>query len=466
MKNTLFFSDALKLSRPSAFHIMAKPAGSACNLNCKYCYYLEKSELYKDKQGRMSPDLLEKFTRQYIESQEVPVVTFTWQGGEPSLMGLDFFREAVKLQKIYAAGKRIENSFQTNGTRLDDEWCSFFAENSFLIGISIDGEEHVHNHFRRTRSGKPSFADVMKGISLLRRYKVEFNTLSTVNSYSVRYAFETYRFLKNIGSKFMQFLPVVERKAKDATVGLQLVPNNYRGEAEVTEWSVTGEAYGKFLISIFDEWVRNDVGRYFVQIFDATLANRVGQMPGLCVFSETCGDAVVLERNGDLYSCDHYVYPEYYLGNINEQPAGELVKTQKQFDFGIAKRSALPHECLRCDVVFACHGECPKHRFMRSRSGELNLNWLCEGYKVFFRHVIPYMDFMAKELEQKRPPANVMQWIRHRENQVVKDHQPGRNDPCPCGSGKKFKNCCQNNPLDKSPENIIDQLQISKSRIK
>ncbi|MFZ0281627.1 MAG: anaerobic sulfatase-maturation protein, partial [Bacteroidales bacterium] len=444
MKPNLLFSDALKLKRPAAFHVMLKPAGSLCNLNCTYCYYLEKKKLYpQESKFRMPVELLEKFTKQFIEAHEVPVVTFTWQGGEPTLMGLDFFRKAIELQKKYSSGKKIENAFQTNGTRLDDDWCKFFVDNNILVGISIDGAEHNHDHYRRTLSGRPTFKKVMKGIELLHRNKVEFNTLSVVNDYNVRFARETYRFLKKIGSGFLQFLPVVEHVSGTRSENeLKLIAPVHDKNARVTHWSVGATDFGKFLVTIFDEWVRNDVASFYIQIFDATLANYVGENPGLCVFNETCGDALVMEHNGDVYSCDHFVYPEYLLGNISETPLSDLVRLQKQFDFGIDKRNKLPRYCLQCDVRYACHGECPKHRFLLTPDGKPGLNYLCEGYKMFFKHSEPYMEFMAKELKNKRPPANVMNWIRNKESQVVKPLIPGRNEPCPCGSGKKFKNCC------------------------
>ena len=443
MKSSLLFTDALKLRRPNAFNVMLKPAGPSCNLNCTYCYYLEKSRLYPHSANlKMSDKILENFTRQFIEAHQVPVVTFTWQGGEPSLMGLDFFRKALAYQKQYAGEKKIENSFQTNGTRLNDDWCKFFHDNNFLVGISIDGDEHVHDHYRKTFTGNPSFKRVMKGIDLLHKHSVEFNTLSVVNDYSSKFASETYRFLKKTGSGFLQFLPAVERISDDAGEKLRLVAPSYTMGARVTEWSVRPTDFGKFLITIFDEWVRTDVARYYVQIFDTTLANYAGENPGLCVFNDTCGDALVMEHNGDLFSCDHFVYPEYFLGNITQKPLVDLVKSQEQFDFGINKRNSLPRYCLRCDVRFACHGECPKHRIIMSPDGEPGLNYLCEGYKMFFHHVKPYMEFMLKELQNKRPPANVMKWIRNRENQVIKPVEPGRNDPCPCGSGRKYKNCC------------------------
>jgi uncharacterized protein len=445
----ILFTDALKLRRQDAFHVMLKPAGPSCNLDCTYCYYLEKKKLFPGKnEFRMSDEMLEEFTKQFIEAHQVPVVTFTWQGGEPTLMGLDFYKKAIDLQKKYAGEKTIQNSFQTNGTRLNEDWCKFFHDNNILIGISIDGPEHNHDHFRTTSSGGPSFKRAMKGIELLQKHKVEFNTLSCVNDYNVHFASETYRFLKSIGSVFLQFIPVVERKAADQSEHkLTLVANDYAKEAAVTEWSVNGKDFGSFLVTIFDEWVHRDVGRYFVQIFDATLANWVGETPGICVFAETCGDALVMEHNGDLFSCDHFVYPEYYLGSILEKPLIDIVKTQRQFDFGIDKRNKLPGYCLGCKVRFACNGECPKHRILYTPDGEYGLNYLCEGYQAYFNHVEPYMEYMAKELKNKRPPANVMNWIKNKENQIVKPVLPGRNDLCPCGSGKKFKNCCSGKPI-------------------
>lgn len=447
----IHFADALKLHRPDSFSVMVKPAGPLCNLNCTYCYYLEKKKLYGEKEDyRLSPELLENFIRQYIDAIKVPVVTFVWQGGEPSLLGLDYFRNIISLQKKYAGGKTIENSFQTNGTLLSNDWCNFFADNKILVGISIDGEEHNHDHYRKNAAGRPTFRRVMKGIELLHKNNVEFNTLSCVNSYNVRFATETYRFLKRIGSGFIQFLPVAERLAEQKNSNeLDLVSPSFPGKASVTEWSVGAEDFGKFLITIFNEWVRNDVARYFVQIFDATLANYAGEMAGLCVFNETCGDALVMEHNGDIFACDHFVYPEYLLGNISSTPLDQFVKSQRQFDFGISKRNSLPRYCLECEVRFVCHGECPKQRFIFTPDGKPGLNYLCKGYKMFFKHTAPYMEYMAKELRNKRAPANVMNWIRNRETQAVKPSIPERNDPCPCGSGKKFKSCCAGNPMYK-----------------
>lgn len=409
----ILFSDAIKIQGPVAFQIMAKPCGASCNLNCDYCYYLEKTKLYPGTSDfRISDELLEKFIIEYIKAHDVPSVTFTWQGGEPTLMGLPFYKKALLLQKKYSRGRSIENAIQTNGTRLTDDWCKFFKDNNILIGISIDGKEHNHNHYRRSFSGSPSFRKVMTGINLLKKYNVEFNTLSTVNNYSVGFASETYRFLKEVGSGFMQFLPVVERASSvPLKYGLKLLPPAY-GDATMTNWSVAPHDYAKFLITIFDEWVRNDVARYFVQIFDVTLANFTGENPGLCVFNETCGDAMVMEHNGDIYSCDHFVYPEYLIGNISETPLSLMARSKKQFDFGMSKRNSLPAYCIKCDVRYACHGECPKHRFGKTPDGQPGLNYLCEGYKMFFKHVEPYMQFMAEELKNKRPPANVMKWCK------------------------------------------------------
>lgn len=429
---------------PDAFHVMLKPVGPACNLDCTYCYYLEKKHLFPEKTNyRLDEELLEAFIRDYIGAQNVPVVTFTWQGGEPTMLGVDYFRKAIALQKKYAGGKKIENTLQTNGLLLTDEFCQFFKEHNFLIGISIDGPERLHDFYRLDKRGRPTWKKVMQGIELLKKYRVEFNTLSVVNSHNAEYPLEVYRFLKKIGSGFMQFIPVVERRAENGNEqSLNLVHNDFEGRAEVTEWSVQPGQYGRFMKAVFDEWVRNDVGRHYVQLFDVTLANWVGVMPGLCVFSEKCGTAAVMEHDGNLYACDHYVYEDHLLGNINEQTITQMMSSTRQSLFGQSKKSKLPAYCRACDVRFACHGACPKHRFIKTPSGENGLNYLCLDYKDFFGHVKPYMDFMVKELKAQRPPANVMQWIRNKENQrVLLTPKTGRNAPCPCGSGKKMKHC-------------------------
>ncbi len=309
-----------------AFHVMAKPMGPICNLDCTYCFYLEKENLYPGSDFKMSEQVLKEFIKQKIEANDTPGVNFAWQGGEPTLLGVEYFEKVVELQKKYSNGKKIENTFQTNGILLNDKWCEFFNKNNFLIGLSIDGPKDLHDKYRVNKGGKPSFDQVVKGIELLKKHEVEFNTLTVVHDYNSRYPLEVYNFLKEIGSGFMQFIPIVERKSVSITEdSLTLVSPDYKGNAEVTEWSVKSEEYGNFLINIFDEWVRKDVGKYFVQIFDIALEAWYGQEPGLCVFRETCGDAMAIEHNGDLYSCDHYVYPENKLGNIMEEHLSVLV---------------------------------------------------------------------------------------------------------------------------------------------
>ena len=432
--------------KPTAFNVMLKPFGPICNLNCTYCYYLEKKNLYQDTRNfKMKDEVLEVFIKEYIQSQNIPVIQFVWQGGEPTLLGLDYYKKALEVQKIYAGDKQIENIFQTNGTMLTDEFCQFFADNNFLIGVSIDGPEEFHNKHRLKNDNTGSFSDVMRGIELLHKYKVEFNTLSVVNKNNSYNPMEVYRFLKEIGSGFLQFIPIVERYS-NRYENFHLVAPRHDTEVGVTDWSVEPLQYGQFLCDIFDEWVRKDVGRTFVQIFDVTLANWAGERPGLCVFSETCGDATAMEHNGDLYCCDHFVYPDYKLGNIMENNLLEMVTSETQKKFGRDKRDKLPRYCFECDYRFACHGECPKNRFADTPDGEAGLNYLCPGLKLFFSHVHPYMQFMTDELKAKRAPANVMQWVNRLDRQNKQKEFTkilvGRNDPCPCGSGKKYKNCC------------------------
>ncbi len=429
---------------PDAFNIMLKPVGPLCNLNCTYCYYLEKKNLFPGKtRYRLDEELLETYIKQYIAAQNVPVVSFVWQGGEPSILGVDYYKRAVEIQKKYAGAKRIENSFQTNGTYLTDEFCRFFKENNFLIGLSIDGPEDLHDHYRLDNQGMPTWKKVMEGVAMLQKHKVEFNTLSVVNRKTAQEPLAVYNFLKQIGSTFLQFIPIVERKAEQVEPGEQeLVHEKFDGPARVTPWSVTPEDYGNFMIKIFDEWVRRDVGRTYVQLFDVTLANWVGAMPGLCIFSEKCGTAAVMEHNGDVFCCDHYVYDDHFLGNIRETSITQMMGSSKQALFGQDKKNKLPAYCRSCDVRFACHGDCPKHRFINTPQGEPGLSYLCQGYKKFFNHVRPYMDFMAKELKAQRAPANVMEWIKRKEqSQAPRQTKIGRNDPCPCGSGRKFKQC-------------------------
>ncbi len=426
-----------------AFHIITKPNGPLCNLDCKYCFYLEKEKLFPGNKNWAMPDnVLESFIKQYIETQSVPEINFTWQGGEPTLLGLDFFRKVVELQKKYSNGKKILNSLQTNGVTLNDNWCEFFVENNFLIGLSIDGPREMHDYYRVYKGGQASFDKVIVGLEYLKKHNVEFNTLTCVTRKNSYYPLEVYSFLKEIGSNFLQFIPIVERKAvvkneKD----LELISPAYSGIAEATDWSVEPLQYGKFLTAIFDEWVKNDVGRIFVQIFDVALESWYGIPQSLCVFREICGTAMAIEHNGDLFSCDHYVYPENKLGNIIETALETLVNSPSEIQFGMNKREALPKYCRECAVRFACNGECPKHRFIKTPEGEDGLNYLCAGYKLFFNHVAPYMRFMANELRNKRPPANVMEWAMEKEKGFP-SYNVGRNDNCPCGSGKKYKKCC------------------------
>ena len=423
---------------------MAKPAGPRCNLACQYCFYLEKEQLFPETPlASMSDEVLERYIRQYIESQEAPEVTFAWQGGEPTLMGLDFFRRAVALQQRYAGGKRVGNTFQTNGILIDDAWAGFFAENSVLVGLSIDGPAELHDARRCDKGGHGTFDRVMRGMECLKRNGVEFNTLTCVHRANAGKPKEVYRFLREYGSGFMQFIPVVERALVEPRPdGLTLVRPTDNPEAAVTPWSVLPEQYGRFLTTVFDEWVRADVGRVFVQLFDVSLEAWMGMSPSLCLFRETCGEAMALEHNGDLYSCDHYVYPENRLGNILETPIAALAGLEMQRQFGEAKRDALPRCCRACSVRFACGGECPKHRFALSPDGEPGLSYLCPAYKKFFRHVDGPMQFMANELRHRRPPANVMEWMRQREKGIAPGAAPWANDPCPCGSGRLYKRCC------------------------
>ena len=391
-------------------YIMLKPAGSLCNLRCKYCYYLEKSKLYEDNKNHVITDaLLEKFIKEYIEAQTTPQVLFTWHGGETLMRPISFYRRALELQRYYARGRQIDNSIQTNGILLNDEWCRFFKENNFLVGVSIDGPQEFHDEYRRTATGKPSFRQVMKGIDLLNKYGVEWNALAVVNDFNADYPLDFYHFFKDIGCRYIQFTPIVERIVK-RTDGLTLAPGMEEGGV-LTDFSVTAEQWGSFLCTIFDEWVHHDVGEYYIQLFDATLANWVGVAPGICTMAKECGHAGVMEYNGDVYSCDHFVYPEYKLGNLAYKTIYEMMNSDRQKEFSKMKYRLLPQQCKECKYQFACHGECPKNRFIRDKYGNTGLNYLCKGYYQFFEHVAPYMDFMKNELENQRPPANVMNQV-------------------------------------------------------
>lgn len=429
-----------------AFHLMAKPIGPTCNLDCKYCYYLEKKKLYPEtRHFHMSERVLATFVRDYIEAQDAPIINFTWQGGEPTLLGLKFFRRVVALQRRYCPpGKRVMNALQTNGTLLDEEWAEFLREHGFLVGLSIDGPRHLHDRYRTDRRGRPTFARVVEKLRLLQKHGVEYNTLTVVSRDVARRPLDVYQTLKDLGCHYMQFIPLVERTGDGTTLAQ---PPSAPGEAStttVTPWSVEPAGYGHFLCTIFDEWVRHDVGRIQVQLFEVQLGVWTGLPSSLCTFAETCGQTMVIEHNGDIYACDHYVYPSYRLGNILKQPLAALVTSPRQRRFGQNKKDTLPRYCRECDVRFGCNGGCPKHRFIRAPDGEPGLNYLCAAYKRFFTHIDPYMRVMARLLRAGQPPAAISRLSRP-QRQVgpwTPTAKAGRNDPCPCGSGVKFKKCC------------------------
>jgi uncharacterized protein len=401
------------------FHVMTKPIGSRCNLDCSYCFYLEKEKLYTDAGGmRMKPEVLSAYIRDYIAAQPSPFVSFAWQGGEPTLLGVEFFQNVVALQEKYAQGKTIENAFQTNGVLLDDRWGAFLAQHRFLVGLSIDGPAPLHDAYRVDKGGRPTFEQVFAGLQVLKKHGVEFNTLTTVHRKNSRSPLEVYRFLREVGSGYLQFIPIVERNAPPHTTdGLWLAPPPDHEDAaaldqQVTPWSVRPADFGQFLIAIFDEWVQRDVGKVFVQQFDAALANWTGEPAGVCIFNENCGRALAVEHNGDVYSCDHYVYPRYKLGNLMNASLAALVDSPEQTKFGQAKSATLPRYCRECPVRFACHGECPKHRFLTTPHGEPGLNYLCAGYKKFFTHIDSPMRTMAALLAAQQPPVAIMQMPR------------------------------------------------------
>ncbi len=394
-------------------YVMLKPAGAHCNLACKYCYYLEKNNLYQNSHRHlMTDEMLEQFTREYIEAQTMPQVLFTWHGGEPLMRSIDFYKKALELQKKYAHGKQIDNVIQTNGTLLTDEWCEFFAQNHWLVGISIDGPQEYHDHYRVTPAGKPSWEKVMQGIQLLKKHRVEWNAMAVVNAYNAEHPLEFYHFFRDNGCQYLQFTPIVERltEHEDGRTLASLADNR---EIPLADASVTPEQWGNFLCTIFDDWVRHDVGKTFVEIFDCTLANWMGVLPGICAYSKECGHAGVMEHNGDVYSCDHFVFPEYKLGNIREQSLIDMLYGEKQQAFSRLKHTSLPRQCKECDMEFACHGECPKNRFEKDKYGEPGLNYLCQGYYQYYSHVAPYMDFMKRELLAQRPPANIMNVLKN-----------------------------------------------------
>ena len=406
-------SDNIATPFAKPLYVMLKPAGAHCNLACKYCYYLEKNNLYQNSHRHlMSDEMLEQFTREYFEAQTIPQVLFTWHGGEPLMRSIDFYKKALALQKKYSHGKQIDNVIQTNGTLLTDEWCEFFAKNHWLVGISIDGPQEYHDHYRVTPAGKPSWEKVMQGFSLLKKHRVEWNAMAVVNAYNAEHPLEFYHFFRDNGCQYLQFTPIVERLTEHED-GRTLASLADDREIPLADASVTPQQWGNFLCTIFDDWVRHDVGKTFVEIFDCTLANWMGVLPGICAYSKECGHAGVMEHNGDVYSCDHFVFPEYKLGNIREQSLIDMLYGEKQQAFSRLKHTSLPRQCKECDMEFACHGECPKNRFEKDKYGEPGLNYLCQGYYQYYTHVSPYMDFMKRELLAQRPPANIMNVLKN-----------------------------------------------------
>jgi uncharacterized protein len=439
-------SERLVRAAPLAFHLLVKPTGAVCNLDCTYCFFLSKELLYPGSRFRMADELLDSYLRQLIEAHAgAREVTVAWQGGEPTLMGLPFFRRAVELAEGYRQrGQRIVHTIQTNGTLIDDEWAAFFAEHGFLVGLSIDGPRELHDTYRVDKGGKGSFDRVMAGLAALRRHEVEWNALTTVHFANQRFGRAIYQFLRDdCGARYLQFIPIVERATAE-TLAVANAGWGHRAKDRplyvqdgglVTERSVTADGYGRFLIDVFEDWVRSDIGEVYVQMFDVALANWYGQPPGLCVHSETCGLALALEHNGDVYSCDHYVEPSHLLGNISSDRLLDLVTAPKQQEFGRAKRDSLPAYCLSCDVRFACHGGCPKDRFALTPDGDQGLHYLCPSYKAFFGHIRPAMAAMCDLLRADRAPSELVR------SYAAADARRGRNDPCPCGGGRKWKQC-------------------------
>ena len=395
------YEDIVKRNERRGFTSMVKPVGSLCNMRCKYCYYLDKAALYDYRQPQMDEALLENYIRANIEGNNSPVIAFAWHGGEPLLAGKEFFRKAVALQQRYAEGRTVENSIQTNGLLVDDEWCAIFRDNNFLVGVSIDGPESIHDAHRVDAGGNPTFARVMKGIERLYRNRVEYNTLTTINIHSEGRGAEVYNFLRQI-SVFMQFLPVAELLCD----GRVQSPENQG--ADIAPWSVSAKGFGQFMCDIFDVWVKNDVGRRYVQLFDATLALMVGVQPSVCSLCETCGSGLTVEHNGDVYCCDHFVYPEYKIGNIHTDRLADLAYCDRQFEFGVAKRALLPRECRHCKFYNLCHGECPKHRFICDNTGEYGKNYLCDGYRMFYEHTESAMTRMKELILDGKPASDIM----------------------------------------------------------
>jgi uncharacterized protein len=441
---------------PASFHVLAKPTGAICNLDCKYCFFLSKEVLYPGSEFRMSENLLETYIRQLLEAHQTPEVTIAWQGGEPTLMGLEFFERGMALVAKYRKpGQCVEHTIQTNGTKLDDDWCAFFKKHNFLVGLSVDGPRESHDAYRVDKGGQGTFERVMGGWDCLRKHGVEFNILCTVHAANAAYPLKVYRFFRDeLKAQYIQFIPIVERVNADLVPlanlgwgarGSMPRPLYVQAGDQVTQRSVGAYQFGKFLAEIFDEWVRHDVGTVYVQMFDTTLGAHVG-MYSVCVFAPTCGDAVALEHNGDLYSCDHFVEPDFKLGNIRESSLGDLVASDRQRKFGRDKQDTLPKYCCDCDVRFACNGGCPKDRFVHTPDGEPGLNYLCQGYKRFFQHVDRPMRIMANLLQHDLAPAEIMAvYALEHAKWSAAAADAGRNEPCPCGSGRKSKHCHSGN---------------------
>lgn len=440
-------------------HVMTKPIGPICNLDCEYCYYLHKEDLYdRGERWRMSSETLEQYIRQYILAQpsDAPEVTFAWQGGEPTLLGIDFFQHALDLQRRYQrSGQAIVNTIQTNGVLLDDRWCDFLRRNEFLVGLSIDGPADLHDRYRYDKQGQPTFDAVMRGMRLLQKHEVEYNLLVVVNRHNGDHGRRIYKYLRDSGGRFFQFIPIVERRGIGVHGEAPPEDSSDPMAEFVSSRSVRSEQFGRFLIEVFDEWLYHDVGRVYVQIVEEAVRAWLGNEPALCIFRKRCGRAMAMEHNGDLYSCDHFVEPEHRLGNIHDLPILDMADSDQQNRFGADKESTLPDYCRRCEVQFVCNGECPKNRFMETPDGEANLNYLCAGYRTFFNHIDPSIRRIVEEIRHGRPALNVMHQLinekkprrRKRRRMTIpgaRDQQQanGRNDPCPCGSGKKYKKCC------------------------
>jgi uncharacterized protein len=411
------------LSAPAAFHVLAKPSGPICNLDCTYCFFLSKEALYPGDRFRMTDEVLEAYVSQLLAAHTAPEVTIAWQGGEPTLMGVDFFRRALEIAERHRRpGQVLQHTMQTNATLLTDEWCALLREHRFLVGVSIDGPRELHDTYRVDKRGAPTFDKVMAGLTLLQQHDVDVNVLCTVNAANQDHPLDVYRFFRDeLGLRHVQLIPIVERDND----------SGYQEGDTVTDRSVDPVKWGEFLIAVFEEWVRHDVGTVYVQMFDAALASWVGAPATMCIFGETCGNALALEHNGDLYSCDHFVEPDYLLGNILHTQMVELVASPKQRAFGDAKRDTLPRYCVECPVRFACNGECPKNRFTTTPDGDPGLNYLCAGYRNFFLHVDGVMRLMAERLHAGGFADEVMTQLR----------TAPRNEPCPCGSGRKAKVC-------------------------